>query len=111
MFLGSLVILGGFVAMGQRVKDIMECDVPYNPSHCLKKNNDVVRLVRASECEVNGNDICSAAFARRWRGFVVAVHRAFAILAQERATILCLCMFLSNASCYLASCDTLRHQR
>ena len=75
--------------MGQRVKDIMECDVPYNPSHCLKKNNDVVRLVRASECEVNGNDICSAAFARRWRGFVVAVHRAFAILAQERAIILC----------------------
>ena len=71
--------------MGQRVKDIMECDVPYNPSHCLKKDNDVVRLVRASECEVNGNDICSAAFARRWRGFVVAVHRAFAILAQERA--------------------------
>ena len=29
--------------------------------------------------------ICSAAFARRWRGFVDDVHRAFAILAQERA--------------------------
>ena len=54
---------------------------------CGKKNNDVVRLVRASECEVDGDDICSAAFARRWRGFVVAVHRAFAILAQERAIV------------------------
>ena len=92
--------------MGQRVKDIMECDIPYNPSHRLKKNNDVVRLVRASECEVNGNDICSAAFARRWRGFVVAVHRAFAILAQERAIILCLHVF---ELCFMLSC-LLRHR-
>ena len=45
----------------------------------------MVRLVRASECEVDGDDICSAAFARRWRGFVVVVHRTFASLDQERA--------------------------
>ena len=45
----------------------------------------MVRLTRASEGEVNGVDICSAAFARRWRCFVADVHRAFAILAQERA--------------------------
>ena len=30
VFLGSLVILGGFVAMGQRVKNIIECDIPSN---------------------------------------------------------------------------------
>ena len=30
VFLGSLVILGGFVAMGQRVKNIIECDIPFN---------------------------------------------------------------------------------
>ena len=31
------------------------------------------------------DDFCLAAFVRRWRGFVVVVHRTFAILAQERA--------------------------
>ena len=31
VFLGSLVILGGFVAMGQRVKNTIDvCDLPYN---------------------------------------------------------------------------------
>ena len=71
-----------------------------------KKNNDVVRLVRASECEVDGDDICSAAFARRWRGFVVAVHRAFAILAQERAIFPFLHVF---ELCFMLSC-LLRHR-
>ena len=51
------MILGGFVAMGQRVKNIIECDIPFNHHTVWEKNNDVVRLVRASECEVNGNDI------------------------------------------------------
>ena len=47
----------------------------------------MVRLTRASEGEVNGVDICSAAFVRRRQGFVDDVHRAFAILAQERAIL------------------------
>ena len=61
------------------------CDLPYNRHTLWEKEYDMVRLARASECEVNGVDICSAAFARRWRGFVDDVHRTFAILAQERA--------------------------
>ena len=63
------------------------CDLPYNRHTLWEKEYDMVRLARASECEVNGVDICSAAFARRWRCFVDDVHRAFAILAQERAII------------------------
>ena len=74
-----------------------------------KKNNDMVRLVRASECEVDGDDICSAAFARRWRGFVVDVHRAFAILAQERAIsflhVFELCFMLSSLLCSLEALE------
>ena len=81
-----MVTLGGFVAMGQRVKNTIDvCDLPYNRHTLWEKGYHMVRLARASECEVNGVDICSAAFARRWRGFVDDVHRAFAILAQERA--------------------------
>ena len=81
-----MVALGGFVAMGQRVKNTIDvCDLPYNRHTLWEKEYDMVRLARASECEVNGVDICSAAFARRWRCFVADVHRAFAILAQERA--------------------------
>ena len=66
------------------------CDLPYNRHTLWEKEYDMVRLTRASECEVNGVDICSAAFARRWRCFVADVHRAFAILAQERAISLSL---------------------
>ena len=59
VFLGSLVILGGFVAMGQRVKNTIDvCDLPYNRHTAWEKEYDMVRLVRASECEVNGVDIC-----------------------------------------------------
>ena len=71
----------------------------------------MVRLTRASEGEVNGVDICSAAFVRRRRGFVDDVHRAFAILAQERAIILCRACFLSYVLCYPASYDIVRLQR
>ena len=60
------------------------CDIPLNPSH-VEKSDDVDRRPHASECVEDDDDICSAAFARRWRGFVVDVHRAFAILAKERA--------------------------
>ena len=76
------------------------CDLPYNRHTLWEKEYDMVRLARASECEVNGVDICSAAFARRWRGFVVDVHRAFAILAQERA--ISLSLLLPLAAFFLA---------
>ena len=73
----------------------------------MEKEYDMVRLTRASECEVNGVDICSAAFARRWRCFVADVHRAFAILAQERAI-----SFVYHVLCYHACLlCILRHQR
>ena len=84
------------------------CDIPLNPSH-FEKSDDVDRRPHASECVEDDDDICSAAFARRWRGFVVVVHRTFAILAQERAIFFC--MFLSYVSCYPAFCDILRLQR
>ena len=39
VFLGSLVILGGFVAMGQRVKNTMMCVISHTTvTLCGKKN-------------------------------------------------------------------------
>ena len=73
------------------------CDIPLNPSH-FEKSDDVERRAHASECVEDDDDICSAAFARRWQGFVVVVHRTFAILAQERA--ISFCMFLSYIKYY-----------
>ena len=61
------------------------CDIPFNHHTLWKKNDDVERRAHASECVEDDDDICSAAFARRWLGFVVVVHRTFAILDQERA--------------------------
>ena len=81
------------------------CDIPLNPSH-FEKSDDVDRRPHASECVEDDDDICLAAFARRWLGFVVVVHRTFAILDQERAIF-----FLFDLACYLASCDNLRLQR
>ena len=60
------------------------CDIPLNTSH-FEKRDDVDRRPHASECVEDDDDICLAAFARRWLGFVVVVHRTFAILDQERA--------------------------
>ena len=53
-----MVALGGFVAMGQRVKNTIDvCDLPYNRHTLWEKEYHMVRLTRASEGEVNGVDI------------------------------------------------------
>ena len=86
------------------------CDIPLNPSH-FEKSDDVDRRPHASECVEDDDDICSAAFARRWRGFVVVVHRTFAILAQERAIFFLhvfeLCFMLSSFLRHLEAAEAL----
>ena len=43
--------------MGQRVKNTIDvCDLPYNRHTLWEKEYHMVRLARASECEVNGVD-------------------------------------------------------
>ena len=67
-----MVTLGGFVAMGQRVKNTTDvCDLPYNRHTLWEKEYDMVRLVRASECEVNGNDIPKTGFRRMQKSLCI----------------------------------------
>ena len=53
---------------GSTCKEHYRCVISHTTiTPCGKKNNDMVRLVRASECEVDGDD--NTMFTRFWRGF------------------------------------------